>query len=306
MVRVVRLRYIHPMSITKISELWRYPIKSMQGESIKLSACGPRGLLGDRAYALRDAETGYLVTAKYPRRWGKVLQCSAKYVVEPSTTSTLPPVSITLPNGKTTRSDDDDCDSILSRYLERKVTLEKVPWQDVLRQADRSNITFSDSNIRVEPTALAAPDTFFDYAPLHLITVSSLLKLREIDPTGDLNVRRFRPNIVFSSVDLPGFVENSWIGKKLIVAGHGFIDVIDPTSRCLVPTLPQGDLLADNTILKAIAKNKVQSFTAAPGVEILSVVGVYAKCNGSFELSVGDVLEKYEFLRVLQSPLADH
>jgi uncharacterized protein YcbX len=38
--------------------LWRYPVKSMMGEELNASDITERGLLGDRAFALVDADTG--------------------------------------------------------------------------------------------------------------------------------------------------------------------------------------------------------------------------------------------------------
>ena len=58
------------MPVGSIAALWRYAIKSMQGEEIIRSAVTERGLLGDRAYALIDLETGHVASAKHPRKWG--------------------------------------------------------------------------------------------------------------------------------------------------------------------------------------------------------------------------------------------
>jgi uncharacterized protein len=37
-----------------VEELWRYPVKSMLGEQLTITELTESGLLGDRAYALRD------------------------------------------------------------------------------------------------------------------------------------------------------------------------------------------------------------------------------------------------------------
>ena len=52
-----------------VEELWRYPVKSMQGEQLNQTEVTERGLLGDRAYALRDNSNGKIATAKNPRKW---------------------------------------------------------------------------------------------------------------------------------------------------------------------------------------------------------------------------------------------
>ena len=67
----------------EIDALFRYPVKSMAGEQIDVTAVGERGVLGDRAYALVDGETGKVASAKNPRRWGMLFGCRAVYVDEP-------------------------------------------------------------------------------------------------------------------------------------------------------------------------------------------------------------------------------
>ena len=52
-----------------VEELWRYPVKSMQGEQLNQTEVTERGLLCDRAYALRDNSDGKIATAKNPRKW---------------------------------------------------------------------------------------------------------------------------------------------------------------------------------------------------------------------------------------------
>jgi uncharacterized protein len=52
-----------------VSGLWRFPVKSMGGERLQTAEVSTLGLLGDRAHALIDAETGKVVSAK--TRWSK-------------------------------------------------------------------------------------------------------------------------------------------------------------------------------------------------------------------------------------------
>ena len=53
-----------------IAAIWRYPVKSMLGEELAQVAVTERGLWGDRAFALVDSESGKIVSAKNPRKWG--------------------------------------------------------------------------------------------------------------------------------------------------------------------------------------------------------------------------------------------
>ena len=52
-----------------VEELWRYPVKSMIGEQLTVTAVTESGLFGDRAYALRDTSDSKIATAKNPRKW---------------------------------------------------------------------------------------------------------------------------------------------------------------------------------------------------------------------------------------------
>ncbi len=58
-----------PIELGSVVALWRYPVKSMMGEELNASEVTPRGLLGDRAYAIVDGADGKVASAKNPRKW---------------------------------------------------------------------------------------------------------------------------------------------------------------------------------------------------------------------------------------------
>lgn len=58
----------------KVKALWRHPVKSMQGEAVESAYFDGRGMLGDRAYAVLDIETGIVASAKHPKKWANLLQ----------------------------------------------------------------------------------------------------------------------------------------------------------------------------------------------------------------------------------------
>ena len=60
----------------RVAEMWRFPVKSMRGERVDQADIGEAGFAGDRAYAVLDAETGKIASAKHPRLWGTLLQCA--------------------------------------------------------------------------------------------------------------------------------------------------------------------------------------------------------------------------------------
>jgi MOSC domain-containing protein len=84
----------HQVGVVK--DLFRYPVKSMQGERLSAVDIGAHGVIGDRAYALREAN-GRIVTAK---KWANILELCARYDAPP-TPGALAPLRITLPDGQT-------------------------------------------------------------------------------------------------------------------------------------------------------------------------------------------------------------
>ncbi|MEJ7714017.1 MAG: MOSC N-terminal beta barrel domain-containing protein [Pyrinomonadaceae bacterium] len=91
------------MLIGKVSEIWRYPVKSMGGEKLENCSVGSLGIPGDRGWALRDEVAGEMRGAKY---MPKLMQCSARYREEPTTADKIPHVEIILPDGTCIESDE--------------------------------------------------------------------------------------------------------------------------------------------------------------------------------------------------------
>jgi len=105
--------------------------------------------------------------------------------------------------------------------------------------------------------------TFFNIAVIHIMTIYTINRLREIYPEGRFEVRRFRPNIVIESPSASGeegeknkkgFIEDSWVGKRITIGEDNVVlKVTSPCTRCVMITLPQGDLPDDLGILRAVA-----------------------------------------------------
>ena len=242
-----------------VVSVWRYPVKSMLGEELNSSYVTERGLVGDRAYALVDQETGKVASAKNPRKWGKLFDFRAAFIETPQVVENIPRVRITFPDGTHIYSDQaDDIDHALSSVLGREVRLMRATnlekpsyeeyWPDIEGLAQRDNVT----------DEAMPPQTFFDIAVIHLFTTSTINRLRELYPEGRFEVRRFRPNIVVESASSEeekkkDFIENLWVGKKLTIGEDIVLKVIAPCTRCVMITLPQADLPKDLGILRTVA-----------------------------------------------------
>jgi uncharacterized protein len=272
-----------------VAELWRYPVKSMQGERLEAADVTDGGFVGDRVFALVDGETGKVGSAKHPRLWGELLQCSARYVEPPTKNAALPAVAITLPDGSETRSDDPEVDAQLSALLGRPVRLTTVapdgnsylavwPHMDGVLPDDfreQNAIAGAEEDGTVTDLGLAlasAPGTFFDVSALHLVTTATLAGLGELAPESRFAVERYRPNVVVDAAVEP-FAENDWTGANLRFGADLTASVLLPTMRCIMTTLPQGDLPRDNNTLRTVSRhNRVE----IPGLGMWSCVGAYA------------------------------
>jgi uncharacterized protein YcbX len=275
----------------KIEALFRYPVKSMRGEQVAESLVGERGLAGDRAYALVDQETGKVASAKNPRRWGALFECRAAFVGEPGAGPELPPVEITGPGGETIRSDDPGAHESLSRLVGRPVRLESQPPPDAVQEQFRPHVEGvsdpQDETVTDEHIAIVAPGTFFDAAPLHVLTTATLARLSELAPDSTFSVARFRPNIVVATDAATGFVENEWVNHS-VSFGAVSTSVFLSAPRCVMTTLAQPGLARDPQILAAIARHNRFDI---PGLGPSSCAGVYALVTTGGTTRTGDPVE---------------
>lgn len=274
-----------------VSAIWRYPVKSMLGEALEAVALGPGGLLGDRGYAIRDLDTGHVASVKHPRKWRRLLECRATFLTEPRADLPLPPIVVTLPDGRHLASDDPALPRALSDLFGRAVELVSRA-EAPTREANRAppDAEPDTEAIRVEPMGLAAPGTFFDYAPVHVLSTRSLRTVSDMAPTSQFSVARFRPNLVIDTTSTAPFPEFEWLGDTVRIGGAD-LRMIDPAPRCVATTLPQPGLGADPAVLRTIARcPPVASVTAAPGVPFPAALGGYATVTGSGTIRRGDPL----------------
>jgi MOSC domain-containing protein len=264
-----------------VASLWRYPVKSMQGEELTATEVTERGLSGDRAYALIDSVDGKAATAKQPKKWPTLFGFRATFIEPLRPGASVPPVHITLPDGSTATSQQADLNELLSKALSRKVKLNAAGhghagtvnaeeyWPDM------EGLDFRDT---VTDFTLPA-GTFFDCATVHLLTTATLDRLHQLYPQGRFEIPRFRPNIVVAPASGEnGFVENAWIGHTLAVGDSVRLSITGPCGRCVMTTLAQGDLPPDPGILRTAAQhNKVN-------------VGIYATVERGGSIRRGDAV----------------
>jgi uncharacterized protein len=270
-----------------IRALWRFPVKSMLGEEVDAADLSEGGIVGDRAYALRDRETGKVASAKHPKLWPDLLACRATFVEPPHADDELPTARIELADGNSVLSDAADVDAVLSRFFGRDVELARAAQngytidqyhpdeenydpeghRDEVVEAQLGAAFFNERGL---PSAVPE-GSFFDLFPLSVLTTSTLDRLGELEPQSSFDVRRFRMNVI---VDTPahGFVENEWLGRTLAIGDDVQLGVALPDPRCVMPSLAQEDLPRDPRILKALARHNRIDVAGA----LYPCAGVYA------------------------------
>jgi hypothetical protein len=258
-------------TVGTIKELWRYPVKSMVGESVDSVQIESYGVMGDRLWAVRDDDAGEITGV---RKKPKLLTCSAQYTVPPvgdSNGVNVPAINVTMPNGEVIDSSHSRLSEALSDLLGSAVSLHPLQpksnkqhyriagttgAKEIKRQfaskelPDMSSFSWAQlSELMFYVTPLGR---YYDVYPLHLLTTNSLKKMAEIEPEGDFNVCRFRPNIVIDSpVGEIGFDEFTWLGGTLSI-GDVVIKCETPTVRCSAPAQAQVDMAKSAKVIKAL------------------------------------------------------
>ena len=223
-----------------------------------------------------------------PRAWERLLRVSARFSREPGENEPAPPLIVTLPDGSVVISEEPGTDAALSALLGHEVRLTaEVPAERVVERlwADIDGLPMRDVETAGE-IGQVAPGTFFDHAPVHLLTTAALAALKSAYPEGDADPRRFRPTILIESPDgESGFVENDWVGR-IVRIGECQLRIVAPSPRCVVVTLGHGDLPRDMGVLTSLVAANRLPFE--PGSPPMPCLGAYAVVEQPGIVRVGD------------------
>jgi len=284
------------MEVGSLTELRRYPVKSMGGERLEEVELAAGGLPGDRAWAVRDEVRGGIRGAK---KLPALMGLRARYARPPSPGGSSP-AEITLPDGATVGTGDADVNERLSAALDHPVTLWPLLPADALEHYRRGAPTHEDLEQELRaifgrsadeplpelslfpPEVLefeSPPGTYFDAFPLLLLSESSLRSMNDKAPESRFDVRRFRPNFLVSARDASAaFPEQGWRGRRLRI-GEAILRITVECPRCVMVTHGFEDLPRDSAVMRTLVR------------EAGGNLGVYATVDTPGRIRVGDALE---------------
>ncbi|MEL6553787.1 MAG: MOSC N-terminal beta barrel domain-containing protein [Cyanobacteria bacterium J06621_11] len=234
-------------TVGTLESIWRYPVKSMRGESLDEAFVAFAGLMGDRVYSFvtdkgnpgfpwftaRDVESLLLYTPRYQQAGATLMPSNleAAQGMAPGINPLTPTlqdfsVEVETPAGETYHLDDDT-------FLGHIQTLS------------------GDPTLRVHFTQKSQ----YDCRPLSLFSIQLQESLSEALAV-EVDKRRFRANFYVSwNENKPARYENELVGKRLKIGDQLEINVLERDPRCKMITLDPDTSEANPSIIKHLASN---------------------------------------------------
>ena len=252
------------MSTASVATIYRYPVKSMMGETLSEADIGEAGIPGDRSWAVRDEKRGGI-------RGGKKIPQLMTLAAQSGTAAPL----ITAADGDSASASSERINDWLSGKLNHPVTLWPLLPADQLDHYRRGAPDTEDfeqelravfGRLPDEPLPDLAgfeellefespPGTYFDAFPISIISQQSLNTMDQLEGESRFDVPRFRPNLL---VDVPGsdhpFPEQAWVGKTLAI-GSVTLKIDTTCPRCAMTTHGFDDLPQDPQIMRKVVAN---------------------------------------------------
>lgn len=213
------------MNIGRVTDIFRYPVKSMAGESLDVATLGWHGIEGDRRLAFRRLKD----KSNFP--WLTAGKLAELILYKPLglDSAELLPTHVRTPDGNEYELQSNElCEEISSRF-----------------------------GSEVELMNLKAG--VFDEASISVITRSTVLAIERESGrgVGSCDLRRFRPNVVIETNSPNGFAEDTWVGRTLNF-GEGddcpAVKIYMKDERCRMVNLDPDTAEKDVQIMRAVAR----------------------------------------------------
>ena len=220
----------------RVAALWRYPVSSLAGQSMRDLFFGTGGAEGDRTYGLFDVGSGIVAAPdRNPAKWDRAPRIRARLSGEEG-------LEVEIPGGGWLAAPDARSDRTISDYLGFEVRVR----------------AYLDGRPQPADGSTTAPR--YRKAPVHLLTTASLARLKALHPVGDPDPRRFRPSILIDMPEIEGsFPESDWLGRRLAI-GEAELTVSDPCRRCGFTAIAQDGFDRDPDILRNIVRHNAHNF----------------------------------------------
>jgi uncharacterized protein len=222
-----------PEEVGRVVALWRYPVKSMAAERLEQAEVSWHGLAGDRRWAfVREG----LVRSGFP--WLTIRERPAMGLYRPSFAEPGRP--------------------------DASRTVVRTPAGKELDVVDPALAAELGDGVRV----IKQDRGVFDTMPLSLITTRAVAGVGAL-VGAELDVRRFRPNLLVAAAGDEAFPEDAWVGRVLRI-GELQMRVDQRDKRCVMVNVDPETTERDPAILRAIARERqaclgVYGSTVRPG-----------------------------------------
>ncbi|WP_157216996.1 MOSC domain-containing protein [Flavisphingomonas formosensis] len=211
----------------RVTSLHRYPVKSLQGESLEAAAIERTGLAGDRRWLVVDAAGRFVTRRERPQMAGITALPAGDGLVLRHAGRELH-VACPGPDAAAVEA------TVWRDHVPaRLASQEAADWLSEALGAKMHLVHMADPDVRRVDAAYGAPDdrvSFADGFPVLLTSQGSLAALNALLPE-PMVMRRFRPNIVVEGAD--AWVEDEW--RRLRIGMMTF-RVVKPCSRCVIVT----------------------------------------------------------------------
>lgn len=212
------------MQLGRVTALFRYPVKSMAGQSLDVTRLGWQGIEGDRRFAFRrvadKTEFPWLTASKFPQ-----LLLYQPFRLEADLTD-LPPTHVRTPDGKVFELQSDELrEEVSGRY---------------------------GSDLEL----MNLKHGIFDEACVSIITPGTVQGI-ERESGRHIDLRRFRPNVVIETNSAELFEEDRWLGRTLMFDegnSGASVRVTMKDERCVMVNLNPDTAERDSEVMKTVVR----------------------------------------------------